>query len=63
MAHVGHVDGKFLGVGSERHNRGREDKVAAVGIKRKHRHAPANGKDKLRLRAVDHVAGGQLIVA
>ena len=63
MAHVAHVDGKFLGVVRNLHTRLRQHPAAGFAVQREHRHAVAHGHHQRGLRAVDAVAGGGLVFA
>ncbi len=63
VAHVRHVDGEFLGVVRDRHIGVRQHEAACLAVEREHVHAVADGQHQGGLRAVDSVAGGDLVGA
>ena len=60
MALVGHVDGKFLGVGGNLHVRRGQHKLALLAVQGEGMGAVAHGEHHLRAGTVDAVTGGDL---
>ncbi len=63
MAHIAHVDGKFLGVFGDAHVLLRQHERALLAVQRKHGYAVAHGQYQCGLWAIDAVAGCHLLAA